>query len=461
MFSIPSPTGTSVFCLLSRWAGVAAATVVASVAAAAVGVPSAALFAALAVGIAYALLFGGAHPLKPPAPVLTFGQVVIGVALGAQLTSDTLSAVVGDWLPIALVTVATLLISVVAGLLLARATGLDRPTALLGLIAGGASGIVAMSDELGADARLVAFMQYLRVLIVVVTAPLVATVLFGAGGDLAAPELGSAGLAADLAFTAGCGIAGMLIARRVPITAGSLLVPLVIAAALSVSGLTEGAHVPDRIQDLGFAAIGLQVGLRFTVATIRQAGHLLPAVLLSLAGMIAGLRRARLPRARRDRRELLRRLPRDDARRPLRRARRGDRRGRERRVRARGPGAAPVRDDPGRAAARAADHALARARLLRYNRIHERGPATLPDLRPARQRGARRARSTTGSAATRRARSTARPSRARATRTWTPPRNPGSVARCATSSARCAASRSSSRPSRRRRWPRRRRAPTR
>ena len=116
--------------------------------------------------------------------MLTFGQVVIGVALGAQLTSDTLSAVVGDWLPITIVTVATLLISLVAGLLLSRATGLDRPTALLGLIAGGASGIVAMSDELGADARLVAFMQYLRVLIVVVTAPLIATVLFGAGGDL-------------------------------------------------------------------------------------------------------------------------------------------------------------------------------------------------------------------------------------------------------------------------------------
>jgi membrane AbrB-like protein len=273
--------------LLSRWAGVAAATIVASVAAAAAGVPSAALFAALAVGIAYALRFGDAHPLAPPAPVLTFGQVVIGVALGAQLTSETLSAVAGDWLAIAIVTVATLLISLAAGLLLSRATGLDRPTALLGLIAGGASGIVAMSDELGADARLVAFMQYLRVLIVVVTAPLVATVLFGAGGDLAAPGLGGAGLAADLAFTAGCGVAGILIARKVPVTAGSLLVPLVIAAALSVSGLTEGAHVPDRIQDLGFAAIGLQVGLRFTVATIRQAGHLLPAVLLSLAGMIA------------------------------------------------------------------------------------------------------------------------------------------------------------------------------
>jgi membrane AbrB-like protein len=272
--------------LLTRWAGIVAATVAVSVAAAAVGVPSAALFAALFVGIAYALLFGDAHPLTPPKPVLTFGQVVIGVALGAQLTSDTLSAVAGDWLTITVITVATLLISLAAGLLLARATGLDRPTALLGLIAGGASGIVAMADELGADARLVAFMQYLRVLIVVVTAPLIATVLFGAGGDAPAPGAGGAGLAADLVFTAFCGVAGALLARRLPVTAGSLLLPLVIAAGLSVSGVTDGAHVPDRVQDLGFAAIGLQVGLRFTVATIRQAGRLLPAVVAGIVGMI-------------------------------------------------------------------------------------------------------------------------------------------------------------------------------
>jgi len=272
---------------VTRWAGIAAATIAASGLAAAAGVPSPALFAALAVGIAYALTLGGAHPLTPPAPWLTFGQAIIGVALGAQLTSETLSAVVADWLPIAVITFATLLISLAAGLGLSRGTGLDRPTALLGLIAGGASGIVAMSDELGADARLVAFMQYLRVLVVVVTAPLIATVLFGAGGDLVPPELGSAGLAADLAFTVGCGIAGVLLARRVPVTAGTLLLPLAIAAALTVSGVTDDARVPDRIQDLGFAAIGLQVGLRFTVATIRQAGRLLPAVLLALAGMIA------------------------------------------------------------------------------------------------------------------------------------------------------------------------------
>ena len=182
-----------------------------------------------------------------------------------------------------------------AGLLLSRATGLDRPTALLGLIAGGASGIVAMSDELGADARLVAFMQYLRVLIVVITAPLVATVLFGAGGDLAAPELGSAGLAADLAFTAGCGIAGVLIARRVPITAGSLLMPLVIAAALSVSGLTEGAHVPTASRTSASPPSAFRSAC---ASRSRRSGRPAPAPCRAAQprGHDRGLRRARLPR---------------------------------------------------------------------------------------------------------------------------------------------------------------------
>ena len=46
------------------------------------------------------------------------------------------------------------------------------------MVAGGASGIVAMADDLGADDRLVAFMQYLRVLVVVLLTPLLVPLLF-------------------------------------------------------------------------------------------------------------------------------------------------------------------------------------------------------------------------------------------------------------------------------------------
>ena len=77
-------------------------------------------------------------------------------------------------------TAASLAISLAAGAVLARTTSLDTPTAALGMVAGGASGIVGISGELGADDRLVAFMQYLRVLLIVLLTPvLVALVLPG------------------------------------------------------------------------------------------------------------------------------------------------------------------------------------------------------------------------------------------------------------------------------------------
>ena len=70
--------------------------------------------------------------------------------------------------------------------MLARTTEVDPPTAALGLVAGGASGIVGMARELGADDRLVAFMQYLRVLVVVLLTPLLVAVAFpGHGGGAA------------------------------------------------------------------------------------------------------------------------------------------------------------------------------------------------------------------------------------------------------------------------------------
>jgi len=270
-----------------RWSGVAAATALAAVAFGAAGLPSAALFAALAVGIAYALAVAHRRPLALPKPGLTVGQAIVGVALGASVDAETLEAVGADWLTVVVMTVATLAISLGAGLAMARATGLDRATACLGLIAGGASGIVAMADELKADARLVAFMQYLRVLVVVLLAPLVAHYLLYDDGGGHAPPAGGEGLVLDLAFTAGCGVVGVAIARLVRLTAGTLLVPLVVAAILSVSGIAGDAAVPELVQDVGFALIGLQIGLRFTVATIREAGRLLPATLVSILAMVA------------------------------------------------------------------------------------------------------------------------------------------------------------------------------
>jgi membrane AbrB-like protein len=247
------------------------------------GLPSSYLFAALLVGLAAALTLPG--EISVPPMLFRAAQAVTGVALGAQVRSSSLSSLAHSWLPVALVSAGTLLLSLLAGKVLARITFVDEPTGALGMVAGGASGIVAMADELGADDRLVAFMQYLRVLVVVLLTPLMIPIFFPGhhGGGL--PGQSTFGDLKGWLLTIGVSAAGWFIASRVRLTAGTLLAPMVLAAVVVLAVPNGEFNVPELLQQSAFAGIGLQVGLRFTLETVRSLGSLLLPVL----GMIGGL----------------------------------------------------------------------------------------------------------------------------------------------------------------------------
>src|SRR3954470_13717653 len=132
------------------WIVLGAATAVVALALAAAGMPSPTLFAALLVGLVAALA-GRAEHVNVPRWAFIGAQATVGVVLGAYLQSSSLSAVAGSWLPVALVSAGTLVLSLGAGLALARFTPVDVPTGTLGMVAGGASGIVTMASDLGAD----------------------------------------------------------------------------------------------------------------------------------------------------------------------------------------------------------------------------------------------------------------------------------------------------------------------
>jgi uncharacterized protein len=270
----------------ARWACLVAATAAGGWALGAVGLPSSYLFGALLVGIAAALL--APEALVVPRRAFMAGQAIAGVVLGTFLDSRSLDAIEAGWLPLTLVTTATLAISLAAGALLARATALDPATAALGMVAGGASGIVGVSGELGADDRLVAFMQYLRVLLIVLVTPVLVAIAFpgGTSGALgtAEPVLGDArGWLLAIAIAA----AGAAIGARSRLPGGALLGPMAIAAVVALAVPGGDFDVPPLLRDTGFALIGLQVGLRFTLATIRQLGRLLLPVLLAVLGVLA------------------------------------------------------------------------------------------------------------------------------------------------------------------------------
>ncbi|MCW3022273.1 MAG: AbrB family transcriptional regulator [Conexibacter sp.] len=270
----------------ARWTALGAATLLAGLAFDAASLPSPFLFGALLVGLAAALLRPAELEIRPAA--FTAAQAATGVALGAYLQSSSLSALGDDWLPVTLVSAATLAVSLGAGVVMARVTELDRPTAALGMVAGGASGIVTMARELGGDDRLVAFMQYVRVLIVVLLTPILVALAFpGHHGDAGAPAgVPLLGTPRDWLVTAGLAVAGAVAGRLVRLPAGALLGPMILAGAVTLSAPAGWFVVPAAIQNAAFAVIGLQVGLGFTVETVKQTGRLLGPVLLSVVVLL-------------------------------------------------------------------------------------------------------------------------------------------------------------------------------
>ncbi len=250
-----------------------------------VGAPTPPLFAGFAGGIAFALLARWQLDLPRPATVLS--QAVIGVTVGGYLQSSTLAEVASNGVAILLVCVATLALSVLSGLALSRLMPVDQATSSFGMIAGGAAGIISISRELGADERLVAVLQYTRVLLIVALTPLVAAVVFGIEATPHAPAGGGTDSLSGIGVVALCTAIGLLLARLIRLPAGGLLGPMLVAAvfALSGSSLTVGASQPVVL--VAFALIGLEVGLRFTPASLRQAGALLPAAVLMILVLLA------------------------------------------------------------------------------------------------------------------------------------------------------------------------------
>src|SRR4051794_27844062 len=284
----PTPSTVGPVRRVLSWAAVGAAVLAGGLLLDAIGLPSSYLFAALLTGLAIALLRPGFVDVPPQA--FRASQAIAGVSLGAYVQSEALRAVAGSLIPVLLVSAGTLLFSLAAGAILARTTALDAPTAALGLIAGGASGIVGMSGELGADDRLVAFMQYLRVLVVVVVTPIGIAVFFGGHHGGAAPAIaspGTLGTPLDWVLAAVLAALGAAAAGRLRVTAGVLLGPMVLTAAVVLTGLAGDFAVPALLGQTAFALIGLQIGLRFTRSTVRLLGRLTFPVLLSIAGLLA------------------------------------------------------------------------------------------------------------------------------------------------------------------------------
>jgi uncharacterized protein len=103
-------------------------------------------------------------------------------------------------------------------------------------------------------------------------------------GQVAASPL--VGGAKDWLLTLGIAVGGVTLSSLARMSAGTLLMPMILAAVV-VLAVPGGEFVaPQLVAQTAFALIGLQVGLSFTMDTVRLLGRLLVPVLTSIVGLL-------------------------------------------------------------------------------------------------------------------------------------------------------------------------------
>ena len=225
--------------------------------------PAALLLGPMIAGISLSLR--GAE-IRVPRPFFIAAQAIIGCMIARSLTSSIFGVLLANWALVLLILFSTLAISALAGWLLVRYSDLPGATGAWGSSPGGASAMVIMAQEYGADVRLVALMQYLRVLFVAGAAALVVRVALGGEAQEMTQQV-----------------------AWFPPISWQLPLTLLVTAAAGWLGQGEGwlqLELPEWLLALAYAAVGWSVGLKFNKQIFLLALKTLPQILASIIGLI-------------------------------------------------------------------------------------------------------------------------------------------------------------------------------
>ena len=276
--------------LATHWAGLVAASI-----AGALLFESLRVSAALLLGpIAAAIVFAAREtPVRVPARAFVFAQAIVGCMIARTIPLTLLAEIGRSW-PLFVVAVGSVVLaSALLGWAMARWRLLPGTTAVWGSFPGAATAMVLMAEAFGADVRLVALMQYLRVLLVGIAATTVARLWVPVQAhDVALVPAHAPLHVAAFVETLGLAGAGAWVAVRLRIPAGGLLVPMFVGVVLQDAGLLA-IELPWWLLAASYALVGWSIGLRFTPQILRHAARLLPrvvggiVVLISVCGGLA------------------------------------------------------------------------------------------------------------------------------------------------------------------------------
>jgi len=250
--------------------------------------PAGALLGSMLVSIAAALTLATHAPVSRRGMLVA--QSVLGGALCSSFSPEAWSALADNWAVSLAAVVGVVAVAQGVALVCARLGHLDPRTATLGLMPGGSSAMIALSDELGADARLVTLFQCMRLCVVI----LVAVAVGRWAGDTPAVALAQA---ADLPgsppplvawlTTAAVSVVGSVLGLRFRLPAGSFLGPVLLGIPITAVGIPVGAWPPG-VLALGLWALGVRVGSEFDASSAQELKRVAHLAVGASVAMVAG-----------------------------------------------------------------------------------------------------------------------------------------------------------------------------
>jgi membrane AbrB-like protein len=238
------------------------------------------MVAGVAVGIS-----GGS--VRVPRQAYFGAQGIMGCLIATSINAQIIGTFFHEWPIFIGVVFSIITASSLLGWLMSRWRVFPGTTSVWGSWPGAASAMVVMAEAFGADARLVAFMQYFRVACVASLASVVATIWVHKTGTAHPainwfPPVHWPAFSETLLLAGGGAIAGRLL--RIP--SGPMLVPMLAGAVLHVTGAID-MELPRWLLAVTYALLGWNVGLSFTPAILAHAWRALPKILASVAALIS------------------------------------------------------------------------------------------------------------------------------------------------------------------------------
>jgi membrane AbrB-like protein len=207
--------------------------------------------------------------------------------IARSFTLPALMVTLDNW-PLTLFSVVSVVLcSFVLGWIMTVREALPGNTAIWGAWPGAAFAMCVMAEDYGADTRLVAVMQYVRVILVVILASVVSHFFVAPQGDKPGllATLFHTGPALAVLITIAAILVCAFLGRISRIPAGSMLLPMGVATVLQNSGVFQ-PELPTWLLLSSYAILGWTIGLRFTKPIILYALHALPAMLVSILTLI-------------------------------------------------------------------------------------------------------------------------------------------------------------------------------